>query len=127
MNINVRDSYDSFPYYEDLYFCEKCGSPLKDDIKLINLKLEKNYERKIERKCKKCGYSYNFISKIFTGADGEKYIGKFVPGGEIITSSGVLTKNGEWDSERIKKENLAKNFKLKIAINKEKQRDDECG
>lgn len=114
----MNNDYNSFPFYHDAYFCEKCGSFLKDEEKLVNLELENNYQRKIKRKCKKCGYSHHFISKIFTGASGERYIGKFDPSGEMITSSGVLTKNGHWDPDGIAKENRAKNFKINVELDK---------
>lgn len=39
--------------------------------------------------------------KIYTGADSEKYFGQFDAMERMTTTSGTLTKNGQWDKENI--------------------------
>lgn len=113
-----RSEFNSLPYYQDLPRCAKCGAPLLEEQRIVNLALEDNYERHLQGKCRRCGSGYNFVTKIFVGADHEIYHGDFDSSGNSPTRSGMLTTAGHWDPAKIIRENKATNFKFDAALQK---------
>lgn len=55
----------------------------------------------VRGRCDRCKQTYDFVMKIYTGANGEKYLGQFDAMERVTTISGVLTKNGAWDKEKM--------------------------
>ena len=118
-----KSDFNSLPYYQDLPRCARCGVPLLEQRRVVNLELEPRYERRLTGKCERCGNGYDFVSKLFGGADYEIYHGYFDSSGAHPTRSGVLTTAGHWDSEKIIRENRATNFKYEVAVQKAREVD----
>ena len=115
----MEHEYNSGLLYSDKVFCPRCGRPLKEQM--ANLELEPDYSAHHKGRCRRCKNGYDIINKIFQGADGERWMGTFDSTGAMVTVSGVLSCNGVFDPELIARENRAKNFKLHIAVDKEKE------
>lgn len=115
----MREDYDTYPYFYPTPHCA-CGKILIQHKTKWDLQLQKEPELRInvEGRCDSCKQNYNFILKIYTGADGEKRFGQFDATETVATSSGILTKDGEWDREKIIQYNKSIG-RLRVAITPE--------
>lgn len=97
-----REDFDTYPYFYPTPHCS-CGKILIKDKASWDLELQKESElrERTAGRCNACKQNYNFVVKIYTGADGEKYLGQFDANEQVTTISGTLTTNGVWDRNKI--------------------------
>ncbi|HEY4497252.1 MAG TPA: hypothetical protein VJC20_00615 [Candidatus Paceibacterota bacterium] len=98
----MKEDYDTFPYFYATPHCN-CGRILKQHKTPWDLNLQKESELKVrvEGRCDGCKQNYNFVMKIYGGADGEKYLGQFDASEMVTTISGALTVSGNWNRNKI--------------------------
>ena len=116
----MKKDFNSGLMYPDTVHFLNCGRIVEK--KMVNLELQSDYSTHYKGKCSNCKVGYNVINKLFKGANGETMMGTFDSTGTMVMCSGVLTRNGILDTDLVARGNRAKNFQLKVALEKEKNK-----